>query len=194
MSNLIFLPNLFFYSIYTLTFGTIFNYVVFSLFSNLKFLQKNNFILSFIKTSLLMTIVLSFFYFILFLYNFYSYYIFNLNYQIFSLFNLTPKMFISSYFYFFDFSIDFFAIVILFLAYFVGIMSLMSLDNRFFYKNIKYLFSINLFIIFVFFFFFSTNIILFFLFYEFLLIPSFLFVYFISPSRRSIQASLYFLI
>jgi len=35
---------------------------------------------------------------------------------------------------------------------------------------------------------------LFFLFYEFLLIPSFLIVYFISPSRRAVQASLYFLI
>ena len=34
----------------------------------------------------------------------------------------------------------------------------------------------------------------FFLFYELLLIPSFLVVYFISPSRRAIQASIYFLI
>jgi len=35
---------------------------------------------------------------------------------------------------------------------------------------------------------------MFFLFYEFLLLPSFFIVYFISPSRRAIQASLYFLI
>jgi len=35
---------------------------------------------------------------------------------------------------------------------------------------------------------------LFFLFYELLLVPSFLIVYFISPSRRAVQASLYFLI
>ena len=194
MSSLIFLPNLFFYSVYILVFGTIFSYIVFSLSLSLKFLNKNNFLISFVKIFLLVTIGLSFLCFIFFIYNFYSYYTFNLNYQIFSSFNITPKMFISSYFYFFEFSIDFFAIVILFLAYFVGVMSLLSLDNRLFFKNIKYFFSINLFIIFVFFFVFSANILLFFLFYEFLLIPSFLFVYFISPSRRSIQASLYFLI
>jgi NADH:ubiquinone oxidoreductase subunit 4 (subunit M) len=35
---------------------------------------------------------------------------------------------------------------------------------------------------------------MFFLFYEFLVVPSFLVVYYISPSRRAIQASLYFLI
>ena len=34
----------------------------------------------------------------------------------------------------------------------------------------------------------------FFFFYEFLLLPSFLFVYYISPSRRAIQASIYFVI
>lgn len=39
-----------------------------------------------------------------------------------------------------------------------------------------------------------TDVLLFFLLYEALLIPSFLFVYFISPSRRATQASLYFLI
>ena len=39
-----------------------------------------------------------------------------------------------------------------------------------------------------------TNIIIFFLFYELLLLPSFLLVYFVSPSRRAIQASLYFVI
>lgn len=51
-----------------------------------------------------------------------------------------------------------------------------------------------MFIIIVYFYVFSTNILLFFLFYELLLIPSFLIVYYISPSRRAIQASLYFLI
>ena len=56
------------------------------------------------------------------------------------------------------------------------------------------MFSLNIFIIIVYFYVFSTNILLFFLFYEFLLIPSFLIVYYISPSRRAIQASLYFLI
>ena len=52
----------------------------------------------------------------------------------------------------------------------------------------------NAFIIVVYFYVFSTNILLFFLFYEFLLVPSFLIVFYISPSRRAVQASLYFLI
>ena len=51
-----------------------------------------------------------------------------------------------------------------------------------------------MFIIVVYFYVFSTNLLIFFLFYEFLLVPSFLIVYFVSPSRRAIQASLYFLI
>jgi len=56
------------------------------------------------------------------------------------------------------------------------------------------MFALNSFIIVVFFYVFSTNLLLFFLFYELLMIPSFLIVYFVSPSRRAIQASLYFLI
>ena len=52
----------------------------------------------------------------------------------------------------------------------------------------------NSFILVVYFYVFSTNILLFFLFYEFLLVPSFLIVFYISPSRRAVQASLYFLI
>jgi len=39
-----------------------------------------------------------------------------------------------------------------------------------------------------------NDLILLFLLYEAMMIPSFLFVYFISPYRRGIQASLYFLI
>jgi NADH-ubiquinone oxidoreductase chain 4 len=39
-----------------------------------------------------------------------------------------------------------------------------------------------------------NDLLLLFLFYESMLIPSFLFVYFVSPYRRGIQASLYFLI
>ena len=90
--------------------------------------------------------------------------------------------------------VDLFGLFLLFLAFFVGVLSLLALDNRLFWKNIKYLFVINIFIIIVFFYVFSTNLLVFFLFYELLLIPSFLVVYFISPSRRAIQASLYFLI
>merc|ERR1711959_323388 len=55
-------------------------------------------------------------------------------------------------------------------------------------------FSFNIFVLIVYLYVSVSNILLFFLLYECLLIPSFLFVYFVSPSRRAIQASLYFVI
>ena len=115
-------------------------------------------------------------------------------YSVFSTYCVLPKTQINNSIDFFEASIDIFGIFLLFLAYFVGILSLLALDNRLFWKNIKYLFTVNIFIIIVFFYVFSTNMLVFFLFYELLLIPSFLVVYFISPSRRAVQASMYFLI
>ena len=116
------------------------------------------------------------------------------SYLIFSYYLLSPKFFIPLLGTLFEFSIDFFGLIILFLDYFIRILLLLVLDNRIFFRNIKYLFSLNFFIIIVYFYVFSTNLLLFFLFYELLLIPSFLIVYFVSPSRRAVQASLYFLI
>lgn len=53
---------------------------------------------------------------------------------------------------------------------------------------------LNIFVLIVFFFVFTDNLLILFFFYELLLIPSFLLVYYIAPSRRAIQASLYFII
>jgi len=91
-------------------------------------------------------------------------------------------------------SLDFFGLILLTLAYTVGFLSLLALDTRLYYKNIKYLFAFNVFVLIVYFYVTVSNILIFFLLYEFLLLPSFLFVYFVSPSRRAIQASLYFVI
>ena len=172
--------------------GIVLSYILMFLHSN--FLNSNNTLLNLIRIILLLSISISFFFYIIFIFFFYKYYCANINYSIFSVYCLIPTLFINMHIYFFEFSIDFFGIIILFLAYFVGLLSLLALDNRIFYKNVKYLFSINIFILFVFFFVFSSNLLLFFLFYELLLLPSFLVVYFISPSRRAIQASIYFLI
>ena len=172
--------------------GIVLSYILMFLHSN--FLNSNNTLLNLIIIILLLFISISFFFYIIFIFFFYKYYCANINYSIFSVYCLIPTLFINMHIYFFEFSIDFFGIIILFLAYFVGLLSLLALDNRIFYKNVKYLFSINIFILFVFFFVFSSNLLLFFLFYELLLLPSFLVVYFISPSRRAIQASIYFLI
>ena len=84
--------------------------------------------------------------------------------------------------------------ILVFLAYIIGFMSLLTLDSRLYWRNVKYYFSFSIFLFIVYLFVSSSNLIFFFLLYELLLVPSFLFVYFISPSRRSIQASIYFII
>ncbi len=89
---------------------------------------------------------------------------------------------------------DFFGLIILTLAYIVGFISLLALDTRLYWRNIKYIFTFNLFLLIVYVYVSVSNILLFFMCYELLLIPSFLIVYFVSPSRRAIQASLYFVI
>lgn len=91
-------------------------------------------------------------------------------------------------------TLDFFGLILLTLAYVVGFISILALDTRLYYKNINYIFSFNIFVLIVYLYVSISNIVIFFLLYECLLIPSFLFVYFVSPSRRAIQASLYFVI
>jgi len=190
------LSNILVYTINSLLFGTFLSFLVyfFGYKNQYQNIIKHDNIYNFIKFVLLISLGISYIFFIFFLYFFYTYYVYNNNYNLFNNYVLVPKLFVNFYFFWFEFSIDFFGIVLLFLAYFVGILSLLALDNRIFWKNIKYLFSLNFFIIIVYFYVFSTNILIFFLFYELLLIPSFLIVYYISPSRRAIQASLYFLI
>jgi len=97
-------------------------------------------------------------------------------------------------FFGFAFFIDFFGIIILFISYFVGLLSFLALDNKFFNKNIRYVFFLNIFVLIVFLFVSTNNVLLMFLLYELLLVPSFLLVFYISPSRKSTQASLYFVI
>lgn len=91
-------------------------------------------------------------------------------------------------------SLDFFGYVLITLAYIVGLISLLTLDSRLYWNNIRYLLTFNLFIIIIYIYSSVSNILVFFMCYELLLIPSFLIVYFVSPSRRAIQASLYFII
>lgn len=196
MTNHYLLSNLLVYTINILFAGTFTAYLIYSFNYKNQYqnIVKHDTIYNFLKLILLVSLGLSYIFFLLFLYFYYSYYISVSNYPFFDLYKLTPLIYINFFLFWFEFSIDFFGIILLFLGYFVGILSLLALDNRIFWKNIKYLFSLNIFILIVYFYVFSTNLLLFFLFYELLLIPSFLIVYFISPSRRAIQASLYFLI
>lgn len=91
-------------------------------------------------------------------------------------------------------TVDFFGLLLLLLAYTVGFFSIFILDTRLYYNNIKYIFIFNIFLIIVYLYTSVSNYLVFFFLYECLLIPSFLFVFFVSPSRRAIQASIYFVI
>jgi NADH-quinone oxidoreductase subunit M len=92
------------------------------------------------------------------------------------------------------FSLDGFGLILLNLAVLIGLVSLLALDSRFYWKNVKFIFLCHILIIAVFLFSISSDLISFFIFYEALLIPSFLLVYYVSPYRKAIQASLYFII
>jgi NAD(P)H-quinone oxidoreductase subunit 4 len=94
----------------------------------------------------------------------------------------------------FDLSIDIVGLIFSNLAFFVGFLSLLCLDTRFFWNNYKFIFVCNIIVLSVLFFTLTNNFFLFFLMYELLLIPSFFFVYFVSPGKQAIQASIYFVI
>jgi len=96
--------------------------------------------------------------------------------------------------YFLIFSLDFFGLILCLLAFFVAILSFLALDTRLYWKNAKFIVVCNILSLFVYLFTSTSDILLLLFFYECLLIPSFVFVYFVSPYRRAIQASLYFLI
>ena len=146
--------------------------------------------LNLLKLLLVVSLIYSFFIYMVYAY-LYIVYLSNLNYK----FINGSYLYIPTYeMYFFELSTDIFGLVILFLAYFIGVLSLLALDTRLYFKNVKYVYFVNLFILIVFFFVFSNNILLLFFFYELLLIPSFLLIYQIAPSRRAVQASLYFVI
>lgn len=91
-------------------------------------------------------------------------------------------------------SLEFFGFVFIILAYIVGFLSFLALDSRLYWKNIKFIFICNFLILVILMFTIVNDLLLLFLFYECMMIPSFLFVYFVSPYKRGIQASLYFLI
>lgn len=84
-----------------------------------------------IKLVLLLVLSLSFILYLYFLHNYYIYYMYNNCYSMFGVYNLLPKIF-QKFFFSFELSIDLFGIIILLLSYFVGILSLLALDNRIF--------------------------------------------------------------
>jgi NADH-ubiquinone oxidoreductase chain 4 len=191
----------FFFLVFSLFFG----YIVFygSKISNFQFFNPTS-STSYLKNAMVMVLFGSFGAHILCFWVYCNLYAHLIKHNLYGTYALVPgfnnflKM---SFFNYFNseivnitFSFDFFGFILLSLAYIVGFFSLFALDTRLYWKNIKFVFSFNVFIIIVFLYVSVSNLLLFFLFYECLLIPSFLIVYYISPSRRAVQASLYFVI
>ena len=185
----------FYYNIFLLKY--IFLIVLFIFLINflIYFFTKNIFegkIFSFIliKYLSLVSYIFSTTFIIIYIYN-YLYIVsqVNLNYY-------EDKYIILPYFYLLNIniSLDLFGIILLLIALIVGLLSFFALDNKLFWTRSKFIFYLNLFILIVFFYVGTNNLLILFLFYEFLLLPSFLLVFFLSPSRKSIQASLYFVI
>jgi len=95
-------------------------------------------------------------------------------------------------FYFYTFDFDVFNIIFYILSLFVAFISLLALDTRIYSSKSIFLVLCNVLVLVIFMFSFTNNYVLFFIFYELLLIPSFFFVYRISPAKTSIQSSIYF--
>lgn len=173
-------------------------------YTSYNFFFKNNIFLKIVKFWTLFSLLISFFLYLISFFFYINFIYYNSNNNLVSSLNYLPNLLFFDNFFLFNFisfnwmklnlSIDFFGFILLFLAYSVGFLSLLALDTRVYWRNIKYFTSFNIFILIVIFYVSVSNLIIFFLLYECLLLPSFLFVYFISPSRRSIQASIYFVV
>jgi NADH-quinone oxidoreductase subunit M len=91
-------------------------------------------------------------------------------------------------------SLDLFGAALILLAYIVGFLSLFNFNDKVFWVNLNQSLLFNYFIVIVIMFACCDNTYLFFILYELLLLPSFIIVYYNSPNKKGIQASLYFLI
>lgn len=91
-------------------------------------------------------------------------------------------------------SLDLFGLVMITLSYLVGFISLTSINDKTTWSGTKQPIIFNFFILVVLLFVTCDHLFTFFLYYEFLLLPSFLIVYFTSSNKKGIQASFYFLV
>jgi hypothetical protein len=122
------------YIVNTLLFGTFLVYIlyIFLISSRQQILSKNDYGYNLVKTLLVFVLGVSFMFFILFLFYFYRFYKSNNFYSVYSIFLILPSIHINFFFNWFEFSVDFFGIILLLLGYFIGILSLIALDNRIF--------------------------------------------------------------
>ena len=91
-------------------------------------------------------------------------------------------------------NIDFFGQILVILASIIGVLSILTIDSRIRIDRINFLIIFLYFDLIIWFFIKSESFIEFFIYYEFLLLPSFLIIYLLGYSRRTINSSIYFLI
>lgn len=94
----------------------------------------------------------------------------------------------------FSVDVDLFGIILVWLAYVVGFIALLVIRNWINVDRGLFVLFFSSFVFFVFLFVLTTNLIVFFIAYECLLLPAFLIVYYTSPARRALQASVYFVV
>lgn len=178
-----------------MSFSTFFLSILFFFNTNLK--KKNSIGLSFFIQNInyvLVTFMLTFaVYFMLLFYL----YIRTLNSFLY-FFNFNNFFYDKSFNTFFifnvQFALDIYSYILIILAFFVGFFSLLASDSRIKNLNTNFFFYFHYFLVIVYFFVSVEDIVTIFIFYELLLIPSFLFIYFVSYTRKAMQASLYFVI
>jgi len=129
-----FFSNVLAFTINVLISGTFFSYLIyfFSFKNQYQNVIKNDTIYNMIKVILCLSLGISYIFLIYFLYYYYIYYMSVYNYSLFSTYSLIPVLHLNVLLVCFEFSVDFFGIILLFLGYFVGILSLLALDNRIF--------------------------------------------------------------
>jgi len=129
-----FFSNLLVYTINILLFGTVLPYLIyfFSFKNQYQNVVKNDTLYNLIKIILCLSLGFSYILLIYFIYYYYTYYMYITSYSLFNSYSLVPLLYLNILFTAFEFSVDFFGIILLFLGYFVGILSFLALDNRIF--------------------------------------------------------------
>lgn len=169
-----------------------FFYVFYKLFFQINQLFVSSIMLVLILLGLicLWLLFLLFYFYCMLFYLSQNFYFWSFNFDIFNN-SLTLNI---KFIYLIKLAPDFFGLVLLFIAIFVGFISFFTLDTRVFVFNFTNIIVCYLLVFCIFFYVFCADIFLFFLCYEGLLLPSFWLVYVLSPNRRGVQASLYFLL
>lgn len=90
-------------------------------------------------------------------------------------------------------NINLFGLSLFITGVWVGLVILFISDVRTFFYKLFSLFFFLFFLVLIYFFITETNYLMVFIYYELFLLPSFYLVYWVSPNRRSIIASIYFL-